>query len=174
MITFLKSMLDELTAIFANNDLRQILLNILGGAITVGLIELGRKIFSLLNRYKFKQVFGEDVLQGPKFYLVYAQLGLGPLTDERGHIITHPYTKPGEEAHGSRFSIQRPVSSCEVRAAKYLSEIIGAQAKQSPMLSSDYDLRGRLDISFVPPQSTGILWSTTNFTLSSSTVFPHA
>jgi len=126
-----------------------ILLNILGGAITVGLIEAGRKIFSLLNRYKFKQVFGEDVLQGPNYYLVYVQLGLGTLTNERGHVITHPYIKPGEEAHGSRFSIQRPVSSCEVRAAKYLSEIIGAQAKQSPMLSSDYDLRGRLDISFV-------------------------
>lgn len=132
-----------------NDSLKQILLNVLGGAITVGLIELGRKILSLLNRHKFKQVFGEDVLQGSNFHLVYAQLGLRPVVDEQGNVVRYPYIKPGEEISGAAFSIERPVSSCEVRAAKYLTEIIGAESRQAPMLSSDYDLRGRLDISFV-------------------------
>ena len=45
--------------------------------------------------------------------------------------------------------MERPVSSCELRAVKYLAEVIGAESKQAPTLSSDCDLRGRLDISFV-------------------------
>lgn len=132
-----------------NDNLIQIFFNILGGLITVGIIELGRKIFSLLRRHNFKMVFGEDVLNGSSFHLTYAQLGLRTVTDNHGTVVSHPYIKPGEETAGTAFSIHRPVSSCEVRAAKYLAEVIGAEAKQSPMLSSDYDLRGRLDISFV-------------------------
>lgn len=132
-----------------NNSLKQILLTVLGGVITVGFIEFGRKIFSLLNRRKFKQVFGEDILEGSNFHLVYAQLGLRTIFDEQRNVVTHPYIKPGEETSGVGFSIDRPVSSCEVRAAKYLAEIIGAESRRAPMLSSDYDLRGRLDISFV-------------------------
>ena len=127
----------------------QILLNVLGGAITVLLIELVRKIFSSLTHRRFKQVFGEDILQGSNFHLVYAQLGLRTITNKGGNTISHPYIKPGEGSSGGQFSIDKPVSSCEVRAAKYLTEVIGAESKQAPMLSSDDELKGRLDISFV-------------------------
>lgn len=135
------------------DSLKQILFNLPGGVvaglITVGILESYRKIFSLLNRHRFKQVFGEDILKGSNFHLIYAQLGLVPVHNKQGNVVTHPYVKPGEESSGARFSIERPVSSCEVRAAKYLAEIIGAESRQAPTLSSDYDLRGQLDISFV-------------------------
>lgn len=129
------------------------LFNVLGGIIagliTVGILELYRKLCFLLRRRKFARVFGEDVLEGTNFHLVYAQLGLRKVTNEKGEVVTHPYIKPGEESSGAGFSIERAISSCEVRAAKYLAEIIGTKSTQTPILSSDYDVRGRLDISFV-------------------------
>lgn len=136
-----------------NVRIQQIWLNVFGGVvaglITLVLVALGKKIIFLWNRRKFRRLFGADVLQGPCFHLVYSELGLRPVNDERGNLITHPYVKPGEEDSGAGFSIERPVSSCEVRAAKYLAEVIGARALRAPTLSSDSELRKRLDISFV-------------------------
>lgn len=133
--------------------LKLILFNIPGGVvaglITLVVVALGRELIFLWNRRKFRQLFGGDVLKGSDFHLVYAQLGLRTVMNGQGNVVTHPYVKPGEESYGAGFSIDRPVSSCEVRAAKYLAEIIGAVSRQAPMLSSDYDLRKRLDISFV-------------------------
>ncbi len=136
-----------------NQSLKQIPFNVLGGivagVITLVIVAIGKKVFFLCNRHKFRRLFGADVLDGSNFHLVYAQLGLRTVTNEQGNVVTHPYIKPGEEISGVGFSIDRPVSSCEVRAAKYLAEIIGAESRQAPMLSSDYELRGRLNISFV-------------------------
>ena len=136
-----------------NESLKQTLFNVLGGVvaglITLAVIVLGKKLIFLCNRHKFRRLFGADVLDGSNFHLVYAQLGLRTVTNEQGNVVTHPYIKPGEEISGVGFSIDRPVSSCEVRAAKYLAEIIGAESKNAPVLSSDYELRGRLNISFV-------------------------
>ncbi len=130
-----------------NCSLIQILFNVLGGVIsgfiTIGLIEFYKKIRSFFHLHKFKQIFGKDVLNGSEFYLVYAELRLKEECNNRKKC---PYTKPRFE--GS-FSIEKPVSSCEVRAAKYLAEVIGAEAKQAPSLASDFSLRERLDISFV-------------------------
>jgi hypothetical protein len=136
-----------------NQSLKQIPFNVLGGivagVITLVIVAIGKKVFFLWNRRKFRQVFGEDILKGTGFHLVYAQFALTTVMDEHGNVLTHPYIKPGEEISGVGFSIDRPVSSCEVRAAKYLAEIIGAESKNAPVLSSDYELKGRLDISFV-------------------------
>jgi len=136
-----------------NNSMKEISFNILGGLIagliTLGVVALGKKITFLLNRRKFRCLFGTDVLIGPSFHLVYAHLSLRTLRDENGNIVAHPYVKPGEEMSGACFSVDRTVSSCEVRAAKYLSEGISVESRQSPKLSSDYDIRERLDISFV-------------------------
>lgn len=133
--------------------LKKMLFNVPGGIvaglITVGILELYRKLCFLLRCRKFTQVFGKDILGGTNFHLVYAQLSLRPVYNEKEKVITHPYTKPGEESSGVGFSIERAVSSCEVRAAKYLTEIIGTKSTQTPILSSDYDIRKRLDISFV-------------------------
>ncbi len=129
------------------------LFNVLGGIIagliTVGILELYRKLCFLLRRRKFTQVFGKDILGGTNFHLVYAKLSLRPVYNEKGEVVTHPYIKPGEETSGAGFSIERAVSSCEVRAAKYLAEIIGTKSTQTPTLSSDYDIRQKVNISFI-------------------------
>jgi hypothetical protein len=102
-----------------------------------------------LGAAPFKDVFGEDVFRSGMFHLVYAQLVLLPDLIPSAILRRFPYVKPGEENSGDAFSIERPINSCEVRAAKYLAVTIGKETKTSPVLSSDMDLQDRLDISFV-------------------------
>lgn len=127
----------------------QVILNVIGGAITIALIELGKLWYERSVHRRFKDVFGLDTLAESLFHLVYAHLVLQHVVDEKGNPIQYPYVKPGEETSGGTFSIERPVSSCEVRAAKYLASAIGRDAKVSPVLSSDIEMKEKLDISFV-------------------------
>jgi hypothetical protein len=64
-------------------------------------------------------------------------------------VDKYPYRKPGEENIGSRFSVDMPISSCEIRATKYLSESLGKEAKTIFSISSDIKLKAVLNISFV-------------------------
>jgi hypothetical protein len=127
----------------------QIFLNVIGGAITVAIIEICKWWRRNYIRRKFKDVFGGDIFTPNKFHLSYAHLALCQIIDEKGNPVKYPYVKPGEEKSGAAFSIKRPVSSCEVRAAKYLTEVISKEARVAPVLSSDIEIKGRLDISFI-------------------------
>ena len=130
------------------NNMLQISLNIIGGAITIALIELGKLWYVKSVKRKFKSLFGPDPFASLQFHLVYAQLRLNQFVDKDGKPIQYPYVKPGEESSGSAFSIERPVSSSEFRAAKHLAAAIGKDARVSPVLTSDIELRGKLDVSF--------------------------
>ncbi len=125
----------------------QISLNIIGGAITVALIKLFEIISRKSKQRKFKSIFGEDSLSQGAIHLVYAQLALR--RDLIPSAERYTYVKPGEEASGNFFSIDRPVSSCELRAAKYLAETFGKEVNRSPILSSDLEINGRLNLSFI-------------------------
>lgn len=65
---------------------------------------------------RFKQVFGAGV-DKPGFTLVYGELALNS-------SMLMAYVKVGGSPQ-ARFSISRPVSQCELRAANYLSSSIG-------------------------------------------------
>lgn len=127
----------------------QVILNVIGGAITIALIELGKLWYDRSIQKKFKEIFGVDAFVAEQFHLVYAHLALISVVDQGGNQIRHPYVKPGEETSGTGYSIERPVSSCEVRAAKYLAASVGKYAKVSPVLSSDIETKGKLDVSFI-------------------------
>jgi hypothetical protein len=118
---------------------------VISGLITFGLIELIRLLCKMAIHRNFKKVFGTDIGSEQDFHLIYAHLILS-----RDIIAEdYPYRKPGEERSGAGFSIERPVSSCEIRAAKYLSESIAREVKKGPSLSSDIDLKEKLDVSFI-------------------------
>jgi len=89
---------------------------------------------------RFKQVFGRGV-DKPGFALVYGELALTSQSPM-------PYTKPGGNPH-ARFSISRPVSQCELRAASYLASSIGNGTGCTPALRSDNDVRPILDLDFI-------------------------
>lgn len=108
-----------------------------------------RKVFGIeIGAGLFKDVFGKDPFSSGAFHLIYSQLALLPELGERGLYGRFSFVKPGEDKPKSLFSAERIINSCEVRAAKYLAESIGSEAKASPALSSDLDMRDRLDVSF--------------------------
>jgi len=122
----------------------EIIIGVISGLITFGVIELVRFGYFKSVYRKFKAVFGDDIVLSDGFHLVYAELLLPPdITTER-----YPYSKPGTNSQ-FRFSIERPISSCEIRAAKYLSETIAKETKSGVSLSSDIELKNQLDISFI-------------------------
>jgi hypothetical protein len=134
----------------------EIIEQIFVGLIIVGVFEAGRWCVDFFRKRRFKSVFGKDVLKSGTFHLVYAQLALPQLHDDQGNVVTHPYVKSLIDSSTWSFSIERPVSSCEVRAAKYLAEVIGRETKSHPSLTSDLEINGRHDVSFVAlggPQS---------------------
>lgn len=89
---------------------------------------------------RFKQVFGAGV-DKPGFTLVYGELALNS-------SMLMAYVKVGGSPQ-ARFSISRPVSQCELRAANYLSSSIGNGVGSTPALRSDNDVRAVLDLDFV-------------------------
>ena len=104
---------------FSINNSWQIILSIIGGIITVAIIELVKYLRKKLYRKKFKSVFGKDIANPDGIFIVYTELQLPDVFNNRGDFITHPYFKPDQSQVGLGFSIDRPVSSCEVRAIKY-------------------------------------------------------
>jgi hypothetical protein len=93
--------------------------------------------------WRFKQVFGPGVESGG-FTLVYGELALAPAFA----TAQFPYVKPGGNPRMG-FSISRPVSLCELRAAGYLFSAIGEAVGCTPSLRSDADVRTELDLDFV-------------------------
>jgi hypothetical protein len=132
-----------------NETFFQLFFSVAGGVLTICLIEFLKYIDKKYSHFKIKDIFGSDIFSIDGLYLVYAQLALPLQHNADGAINTHPYTKPGEENSGTGFSVQRPVSSCELRAAKYLSEILGRDTGRTPLLISDIELSSRLNASFI-------------------------
>jgi hypothetical protein len=82
-----------------------ILLNVIGGGLTVALIEMSRWLLVSLWLRRFRQVFGQDVAHGNKFHLVYAPLALR-FVDGKGVPVQHAYEKARSGDSGMRFSIE--------------------------------------------------------------------
>lgn len=120
----------------------QVLWNVVGGAVTAGLFEAYVRGRRWLTGRKYRAIFGTDVGTAD-FHLVYGLLTLKPLAPPD----QFPYRKPGVDNAG--LSIVAPVSVCELRAAKYLSESIAVNGFSPPRVLSDLDVASRLDLSFV-------------------------
>src|SRR3989338_4962461 len=109
----------------------QVVLNVVGGFITVAVIEVVKRVIAFYRSRRFLAVFGKDIFAANEFHLVYGALKL----DVQDKRLTHPFVKP-DQNDGSRFSIDYPVSQCELRAANYISTAIGSEAGSAPKMSS--------------------------------------
>src|SRR5689334_23288975 len=105
---------------------------------------LWSRLRSWLVGRRFKQVFGPGVTNS-NFTLVYGELALAPVLAAQQQFC---YVKPGGSLQ-AKFSISRPVSLCELRAASYLASAIGNAVGCTPTLQSDADVRPKLDMDFV-------------------------
>jgi hypothetical protein len=110
----------------------------------------GLKLFvRWLMRRKFVQIFGSDCFLPGAFHFAFGELRLLTVYNQKGEIIHFPYYKPGEGSTGVKISVQVPISSCEIRAVKYLTEAFAKQAGASGTISSDVEIKDKLDVSFV-------------------------
>ena len=135
-------------------NLDQILFNVVGGVLVAILATVYIRFYKLLKNWWFQRLLGKDSRKKELFSVVYGKLSLPNIYMEDGSPISHPYVKP-PRAHNqhlipeSAFSIENPISSCEVRGAKYLTSMFAIADGCTPSLVSDLDVDMDLNMSFI-------------------------
>src|SRR5579859_2306880 len=100
---------------------QSIVFNIIGGFLTVAIIEASKFAYRRSRRRRFRQVFG----RGKSYVMCYGALVLRPdimkkLLEEEGKF---PLTRLSNQ--NLHFSAERAASACEIRAASYVSSALG-------------------------------------------------
>jgi|WetSurMetagenome_2_1015567.scaffolds.fasta_scaffold32191_3 hypothetical protein len=125
-----------------DTDIKNLILNLLGGFIVI----FSERIYLFIKKhyvaYKFKMLFGNDIKN--KFYIVYGKLHLDKCYAQNGIILKYPYQK----GNGTKFTISEPISFTETKSAKYLFESFYKNAKSSPILISDEEIKEKINISY--------------------------
>ena len=125
------------------DNLWQIIINVIGGALTAACAAVWMILKKKFSKRDFKLIFGSDI-EDSGFQLVFGEFVLR-------ENLQYPYDKsvsvPGFT--GYKFSMEHPISSCEVRGANYLASIIGREMNITPNLSTDVSIRGKLNFSFI-------------------------
>lgn len=133
----------QLPEILFNEDIKQILFNVIGGALVALLSWIYISFRKMFRKRAFRKIFGREFID--KFAVVYGQMKLLLCYDEEGRLKEWNYYKPGTDG---RFRISTPVSIASIRAASYLFEAFGKDGNVSPKLTSDLDVKEKLDFSF--------------------------
>jgi hypothetical protein len=126
-----------------------ILLNVVGGFITVWIAWAYWKAHQRFRRRKFKAIFGTS---DKPYALCYGSLILNPqiagwIPEEQKILRKYPLMKRTNRSYF--FSAESSVSSCEVRAASYLASALGRDGAISSEFRSDEALSDKLDIDFI-------------------------
>lgn len=145
--------------------LRNAIGSVFGGIIVAILTSLYFLFKRRMRKWWFKEIFGQDADKDGTYHIVYAKLSLPDVCDQKGKLLRYPYTKPPRRAGSidAGFSIENPVSSCEVRAAKYITATFGASVEGQPILTSDIDIESSespLDRSFISLGGSASNWKT--------------
>jgi len=125
-----------------NENFKQIIFNIIGGAMVLFLGWIYSKIKIKYYKHSFKGIFGKDAAEN--FILTYGQMRLYPSYDDKGNLIEWPYYHKS----GGKFRVSSIVSIAETRSVKYISESFGKIVNTAPKLFSDEEIEDKLDISF--------------------------
>jgi len=135
------------------NTTEVLILNIIGGVIAAFIFLMIIRSIKYFRKRRFKYLLGYDADIEGEINLVYAKLSLPTLYDEEHNEVKYPYIKPKYrgEPPPVGFSIEFPVSSCEVRALKYLTSSLFNQFSGKTKLVSDIDdgIEKKLDLSFI-------------------------
>lgn len=156
--------------------LRNVIGSVFGGILVAILTSLYFPFKRRMRKWWFKKIFGQDADKDGTYHIVYAKLSLPGVFDQQGNPVTHPYYKPPRRAGSipARFSIENPVSSCEVRAAKYITAAFGTSVEGQPILTSDIDIESSespLDRSFISLGGSASNWKTYDVLDNSSNKF---
>jgi hypothetical protein len=112
----------------------------------------GNRIRKSFRKQFYFKVFGGSGAEEEEPSIIYAEFELNPhLHYPVGLQQPYAYVKPAHpEGNSSNvFSISRPISKCEVRAAKYLSEVFSRELRTTALLRSDIECQGQTNLSYV-------------------------
>lgn len=132
------------------SGIEQITYNVLGGIVVAVLTALSVHVWTRLYRWRFTRLFGADSLKDGEYSLVFGTLQLPPSYDSNGNAISHPYIKPHRndpaKISNTSFSVEKIISSCEVRGINYLASMFASDSWSKVSLTGDAEITKRLDL----------------------------
>ncbi len=158
-----------------DSDLKSIIYNVLGGIIVSVLAALFVTFRCRLNSYHLQRFLGFRFTPDTEVRITYGQLLLPSIHDQSNKIITHPYVRTPRRGgalplQGS-FSMEHPMSKCEVRASTYIASLLGIPGSLRPILVSDIESNSLLDSSFVSIGGHGSNYKTADILSSTANLF---
>ena len=155
-------------------DTKSLLFNVIGGIIVSVLTALYVGVRHRFRSYHLQRLLGFKFKTDTEIRMAYGQLLLPPLKDQFGQIITHPYIKPprrGGTPLGQSYSIEHPISECEVRASTYVAALLGLPGNLRPLLVSDTETSSLLDSNFISFGGPGSNYKTADALASEANIF---
>jgi hypothetical protein len=126
--------------------MNDIILNIVGGIIVAVLTSFAIWLWRLFENYRIKKLFGNDFKEDGLYSIAYPEF---TLKNSVSKGETRPYKKPDSEDAGAGFSIENPISGCEVRSIGYLATMFGKHRVSAPHITPDTKIKNELDLSFI-------------------------
>ena len=156
-------------------DIKSILYNVFGGIIVSILTIIVVATRYVLSAYQLQRLLGFHFRPETQVRIIYGQLLLPTCQNASGQNITHPYVKAprrgGAVPLQGSYSIEHPVSECEVRASTYLAGLFGLHRGINPMLVSDIDADSILDSTFLSLGGPGSNYKTADILASETNIF---
>ena len=167
--------LNQLACGTSNADARSLLWNVVGGIIVSILTGLFFYFRYKLRAYHLQRLIGFRFKREAEVRIIYGQLLLPVIRDPNGNRISHPYVKP-ERRGGAlplqgTYSIEHPVSECEVRASTYLASLFGLRGILRTSVASDIESDQLLDSNLVSLGGPGSNYKTADILASPANIF---
>jgi len=117
--------------------------NIIGGVLVSILTVVYVKSRTRLTRFHLNRVIGTIVIDENPVSIAYGQFTLPNLTAANGKPVTHPYIKPPRDKGNlpliGSYSLEHPVSECEVRGATQIARLFGQAQLYRVQIIPDLD-----------------------------------
>lgn len=158
-----------------NPDIKSVLYNVVGGIIVSFLTAIYIGIRHRFHLHHLQRLLGFQFKVGTKIRMTYGQLLLPALINQSGQTITHPYVKAPRRGGAvpliGSYSIEHPISECEVRAFTYISTLLGLSRDLQPLLISDIETNSIIDSNFISFGGPGSNYKTADILESEANIF---
>jgi len=161
-----------------NADIKSVLWNVVGGVLVLILGATWTCCRLRLHFYHLQRLLGFRFEPQTEVRITYGQLFLPAQIDADGNPIAHPYRKQPRAAGGAplhdAYSIEHPVSQCEVRASTYIAALLGLPRTVRQLLVSDAEVDALLESNFISLGGSGSNFKTADILASPANIFLHS
>lgn len=158
-----------------NPDTKSLLYNIIGGIIVSILTAIYFGMRHRFRSYHLQRLIGFQFKAETEIRMTYGQFLLPVLTGPSGQIITHPYIKAPRSGGAiplvGSYSIEHPVSECEVRASTYIATLLGISVNLRSLLLSDTEASSVVDSNLISFGGPGSNYKTADMLASEANIF---